>query len=274
MSYREAASLEGAPRGVLPAKRASTLPRSLNKPLRWILGAAAACTLLVAVSVQLIDRPVATWVHQHLGDARFDWFKAHYEGQLLPVGPFSIMAGPAQALGPLAVVAFAVLAVAAVAGWRPQMRGRIILALTLAVFAALQVNRLMKSMFGRTWPESWLGDNPSWIRDGVFGFSFLHGGSGWGSFPSGHTAVITAPATILWIVWPELRGVWAAMVAIVIVGLIGGNYHFVSDIIGGLFLGAAVGLGIARLVLSPKDRLDRSVLRHRAPRQIPAAMPD
>ncbi len=42
---------------------------------------------------------------------------------------------------------------------------------------------------------------------------------------------------------------------VVVAGLIGGNYHFVSDIIGGLLLGVAIGLGVAGLVLSPKDRV-------------------
>jgi hypothetical protein len=55
---------------------------------------------------------------------------------------------------------------------------------------------------------------------------------------------------------------WVAAVAIVTVGLIGGNYHFVSDIIGGGYLGVAVGLGMAALMLSPKDRLNRSTLRN------------
>ncbi len=98
-----------------------------------------------------------------------------------------------------------------------------------------------------------MGDNLSWIRDGVFGFFPFHQGPGWGSFPSGHTAVITTTATILWLVWPELRIVW--VVASVVVGLIGANYHFVSDIIGGLYLGVAIGLGMAALTLSPNDRL-------------------
>jgi membrane-associated phospholipid phosphatase len=192
-------------------------------------------------------------------------FKASYDGHLLVIGPFSLMASPAQALGPFAVFVLAILAVAAAAGWGPKMRGRIVLALILSIFAAMEINSVAKSVFGRTWPESWLGDNPSWIRDGVFGFFLFHGGPGWASFPSGHTTVITTPATLLWIVWPELRIVWATTVAVVIAGLIGANYHFVSDIIGGLFLGAAIGLGIARLMLSPKDRLNWSTLWNMTP---------
>jgi membrane-associated phospholipid phosphatase len=237
-----------------PHECAPTPRRRLRKLLLHIIVALASCALLVTVSVILIDRPVATWVHEHLGDSRFGWFMASYDNRLLAIGPFSLMAGPSAVLGPVALVVLAITALAAAAGWRPNVRGRIALALSLSVLVAMELNAEMKSIFGRTWPESWLGDNPSWIRDGVFGFHPFHGGAGWGSFSSGHTTVIAAPMTILWVVWPELRVVWAATVAMVVAGLIGANYHFVSDIIGGLYLGAAVGLGIAGLMLSPMDR--------------------
>jgi membrane-associated phospholipid phosphatase len=200
---------------------------------------------LVGVSIAIIDRPVATFMHERLGDARFDWFRATYEGHLLKVGPFTLMAMPAEMLGPLAGIVFAALAIAALVGWRPKAQGRIALALCLSVFAAIVIGSLAKEAFGRTWPESWQGVNPSWIRDGVFGFFPFHRGGGFHSFPSGHTTVITALATIMWLVWPELRVAWIALVAIVVVGLIGANYHFVSDIIGGLYLGAGIGLGTA-----------------------------
>jgi membrane-associated phospholipid phosphatase len=248
------------PPGVLASLRrlqefALTLPWSLPKPLRWIIGAAASCAILVIAAAQLVDRPVATWVHEHLGDERFGLFSANYDGHLLTVGPFGLMAGPAQALGPVAAVVLGCLAVAAAAGWRPEMRGRIVLMLCLSILVAMEINAQAKSLFGRTWPESWLGDNPSWIRDSVFGFFPFHGGTGWGSFPSGHTTIVTTPATVLWFVSPELRVVWATMVAVVVAGLIGGNYHFVSDIVGGLYLGVGTGIGMRALMLSPLDRL-------------------
>jgi hypothetical protein len=64
----------------------------------------------------------------------------------------------------------------------------------------------------------------------------LHGGQDWASFRTCHTAVITATATILWVVLPEPKVAWAVLVAAV-VGLIAGNYHFVSDVILGVYLG-------------------------------------
>jgi membrane-associated phospholipid phosphatase len=240
------------------------LSTGLGRSVRRIVGATVTCALLVGVSVQLVDRPVATWVHAYLSGPRFDLFTASYNGRSLVIGPFSLLASPAEALGPLAALVVAILAVAAASGWRPKMHGRIALALSLSVIVAMAINGMLKPVFGRTWPESWLGDNPSWIRDGVFGFFLFHGGSGWGSFPSGHTTTITAPAVILWMVWRRLRVVWATTVAVVVTGLVGADYHFVSDTVAGLYLGVATGLAIAALVLSPGDRVDWSSLRRTA----------
>lgn len=223
-----------------------------------IVALALTCAVSVGLSVALIDRPVSTWLHQHLGYDRFVWFHATYDGHVLAFGPFALMAGPGEALFPIAAFVFLVLVVAAALGWRPGSRGRIVLTLCLSIFAAMEIHSAVKFVFGRTWPESWLGDNPSWIRDGVFGFFPFHGGRGWDSFPSGHTIGVTTLAAVLWVVWPELRIAWAAMVGIIVTGLIGANYHFVSDIIGGLYLGAGLGVGSVRLILTPNDRLNWS----------------
>ena len=233
--------------------------RSLRKRLLKIVGASASCGFLIGVSARLVDRPVATWVHEHLGDSRSALFMMSYEGHQLAIGPFSFMAGPAEALGPLALSVLVLLVLAAMAERRPGRLGRIALVLSLSVLVAMHINSVAKLAFGRTWPESWLGDNPSWVRDGVFGFFPFHGGSGWGSFPSGHTTVITTLATLLWLVWPKLRILWAAMVTLVITGLIGANYHFVSDIIGGIFLGVTIGFSGAGLTFGPEGRFGRPI---------------
>jgi membrane-associated phospholipid phosphatase len=212
------------------------------------------CTALVGVSIALIDRPVATWVHEHLGSERFAWFTTSYFGPSLKFNPFTLLASPAVAVGPLAALAFPILAIAGAMGWHPGIRSRMVLALCVSAFATNEIVSVVKGLFGRTWPESWLGNNPSWIRDGVFGFFPFHGGQNWASFPSGHTAVITAVATILWVALPKMKVAWAAVVAVVTVGLIAGNYHFVSDVIAGLYLGVGIGLGAAGLVLSQYDR--------------------
>lgn len=113
-----------------------------------------AITNMSGVSATLVDRPVATWVHEHLGDERFGWFTGTYDGHLRRLGPFTIVASPSEPLGLLAALGLAVLALAASAGWRPTARGRVVLALCLSVFAPLVINSITRVAFGRTWPES------------------------------------------------------------------------------------------------------------------------
>jgi membrane-associated phospholipid phosphatase len=46
---------------------------------------------------------------------------------------------------------------------------------------------------------------------------------------------------VFWICYPRYRLLYAAIVAAVAIGLMGANYHFLSDIIAGGFLGASTG---------------------------------
>jgi membrane-associated phospholipid phosphatase len=102
----------------------------------------------------------------------------------------------------------------------------------------------LKFLFGRTWPESWMGNNPSFIRDGVYGFNFLHGEGAYQSFPSGHMAAACAVLSVLWIWHPRLKVLWAIGGIAVGVGLVGANYHFLSDVIAGGFLGVSAGWSV------------------------------
>lgn len=242
-------------------QRLASLMRALRRQPLPIVVAATSCVLLVGISVKLIDRPVSTWVHNHLGNSRFVWFTAIHDDHPLTIGPFSVMAALSEALWPLAFGVLVVIVCAGATGWQPGRRGRIALVLSLSILFAMDIVVRAQRAFGRTWPETWRGNSPSWIRDGVFGFFPFHGGAGWASFPSGNTTVITTAATVFWIVWPEFRLFWAAAVVVDMVGLIGANYHFVSDVIGGFYLGGAVGLGMAALMLSPKDRRNRAIAR-------------
>jgi membrane-associated phospholipid phosphatase len=51
--------------------------------------------------------------------------------------------------------------------------------------------------------------------------------------------------TVLWICYPGYRLVYAAGMAAVGIGLVGANFHFLSDVIAGGFLGISAGwLGV------------------------------
>ncbi|MFT3882698.1 MAG: phosphatase PAP2 family protein [Gemmatales bacterium] len=110
-----------------------------------------------------------------------------------------------------------------------------------------QFRESLSYVFARYWPETWRDNNPSLISNGVFGFNFFHDGSAYGSFPSGHASRTLAVGTVIWIAWPRWR--WAVILIsfCLCVALVLMNYHFVSDVIGGSFIGSIVGVYSAKL---------------------------
>lgn len=192
----------------------------------------AACAAVLAATIVWVDRPLALFVH------------AHFYGSRL----FPALAAPGEIAPPLAGAWLAIAGCAAVAGWRPGPLARAALTAAVAVLVASALKEQLKFAFGRTWPETWAGYNPSFIRDGAFGFSPFHGGIGWSAFPSGHTTVVAAPAAAVWRRLPWLRWPAAGIVATVGIGLLAADLHWLSDILAGGVLGAVVGRGVAAMM--------------------------
>jgi membrane-associated phospholipid phosphatase len=203
-----------------------------NRLARLYIGCFIACVVLSVLSIAFVDRAVSTWSHATLGQAApFVWL-THI------IDPFV----------PAASIGLAAISIAAVFGWRPGPFGRTLIALCIAVLIATILKEESKLLFGRTWPETWVANNPSWIKDGVYRFEPLHGGRGWASFPSGHMTIITAPCTVLWLLAPRAwRWLWAALILAVAIGLVGADFHFVGDMIAGTFLGWTCGVGAVAL---------------------------
>lgn len=187
--------------------------------------ALVSCVVLVVVSIAFVDRPLALLMHRL-------FHRSHW---LLP------LAGIGQIPKSLAGPALIVAALAGWFGWRPGRLGWSIVACGVAVVIAGSAKEVLKLAFGRTWPEPWLGTNPSLVGTGAYGFSPFHGGEGWASFPSGHTAAIGAVAGVLWWRAPGLRWLWALLVVLTAAGLVADTYHFLGDVIAGGYLGFACG---------------------------------
>ncbi|MDR3437463.1 phosphatase PAP2 family protein [Telmatospirillum sp.] len=192
-----------------------------------ILITSLAGALVTLGAVLLLDRPISQWSHAHLhGMQAFLWLTR--------------IAEPAA---PLALGGACGLAVAWLCGWQPGRGGRVLLALCLATLLALGIKEELKYAIGRTWPETWTNGNPSWIGNGVFAMEPFHGGAGWASFPSGHTSVVAAPMGVLWFACPRWRLACVLPVFLVAIGLLGADYHWLSDIIGGSLVGMASAVG-------------------------------
>jgi membrane-associated phospholipid phosphatase len=195
----------------------------------WSLGLFG--TMIAVTGCYLwLDRPIA-----HLAHDRFGPFHLFEKLTLIP-----------DALTLIAVVAFLALGLRGLTGQGLSRFQTVLLVSGISLAVAVVIKDELKFAFGRAWPETWTRNNPSFIRDDVYGFFPFHGGPGYASFPSGHTTAICTVMTVLWLCYPRFRPVYALSMAAVAIGLVGANFHFLSDVIAGGFLGISVGwLGVA-----------------------------
>ena len=99
------------------------------------------------------------------------------------------------------------------------------------------------------------------MKDGAFGFHPFHGGAGFESFPSGHTLGICAVVMALWFYYPRFAPIYILLVLSISIGLIGANYHFLSDIVAGGFLGATVATLCVKLFAQQLTAAERQVTK-------------
>ena len=189
--------------------------------LIWLALTAAFCT----ASYAWFDRPIAFFMHRELAQPML-------LTQLPRISEWLVVAASGV---------FVLLGLRGLTG-RPLSRlGAVILLCGLSIIVAAAVKNELKFVFGRTWPETWVGNNPSLIRDGVYGFNFFRSGRAYESFPSGHTAAVVSAMSVLWLCYRRARVLCAVAVSLVVIGLIGSDFHFLSDIVAGGFVGATTG---------------------------------
>jgi membrane-associated phospholipid phosphatase len=189
---------------------------------RHMVIASLICLAAIGLSIAFIDRPAATWSHEVLHRPRWCvWFT------WLP-----------EPLDPLAALILVAAGIWRATGRRFTPFWRTALAAAAATLVATIAVMALKNGFGRMWPETWVQNNPSWITDHRFGFLPFHGGRGYESFPSGHTTRTAAPFAVLWARLPHWRALWVMPMLVVVIGLLGADFHFVSDCIAGAWVGA------------------------------------
>jgi len=190
--------------------------------VRWV-GAFFLCAIVVVLCVQFVDRPVALFVNAHF---------AAKKSLAMPLG-LVLLFVPLSALAVLGC-GCTVLAGRSLPRWAE--------ATMLAGFSltwALACNFfLLQPGFGRIEITTYLA------QPNLYGFTPFHGHSGSG-FPSGHTAIAASFLLVFWVFYPRARILISAAIGAVMIGLVLATYHFVSDVVGGLFLGAtAAGMTI------------------------------
>ena len=120
--------------------------------------------------------------------------------------------------------------------------GRVWLISSVATLAGTAAKDELKWIFGRPWPSTWQ-------HDGIYSFHPFSVSMLFGGFPSGHTAYISAPLCVLWVLAPRYRIFCGGIIALVMFGLVAAGYHFVGDVLGGLLTGMACAWGSLVLML-------------------------
>jgi membrane-associated phospholipid phosphatase len=181
-------------------------------------------TILAAgISVTWLDRPIAYFVHDAFG-------------QFVILGNFT---GTPNFFRPMAALVFLVFLARRIA-IRPCGKLDIVMVLCcVSMYLAKLLLPPLKFTFGRTWP---LYHQPSLIGDGVYGFNFFHRGLAYTAFPSGHTASVFALIMVFWICYPRFRPIYTAGIVAIVGALIVGDYHFLSDVIAGAFVGISTAM--------------------------------
>ena len=194
---------------------------SFRSDLQFWLAILGTSVVAILFCYAFVDRPVAEFVHAHLQQ------KAIFDSATHLPDPFV----------PLALIALLYCGLRKLAGG--QIAGHLESAMLCAfsMVWASGFKSALKLLIGRTWPETWIQNNPSYIGTHDYGFHPFHSGPAYQSFPSGHMALTTAIAWVVWIRYPRFRPLCLAAMAIVASGLVGMNYHFLSDVIGGWFVG-------------------------------------
>lgn len=189
--------------------------------------------LAVVISFYWIDQPLALFIHNHLP----------YNARSLTV-PATKVPNP---LTWLATITFVALGLCDFSGQPLSRLSAAALACSVSLMAAELIKNNLKFMFGRTWPESWVQSYPSFIRDGVYGFNWFHGGNAYHAFPSGHMTAICAVVSVLWIFYPRFKIIYVAVALAGLLVLVGLNFHFLSDAIAGAFVGVSMGVMTTQL---------------------------
>jgi membrane-associated phospholipid phosphatase len=212
-----------------------------NSNALWI-GSALLLVPIVILCVQFVDVPVALFVKEHLYGNRH-WSRLTSD------------------LPDLLLVVVVVTTVLALSLYLVRTRNGIYDAATsfekLVAWAApvsYVTKDLLKSVFGRVNTRTWLHD-PQLYR-----FEWFERRQGFEGFPSGHMLVIVTLLAAAWRFYPRTRPLCLALAIMLGLALVVTDYHFVSDVIAGAYVGVAVEAVVFRILLSDPGKVGSSAI--------------
>ncbi len=107
---------------------------------------------------------------------------------------------------------------------------------------AFGAKAVLKVVFGRVNARVWLS------APHLYGFHWFHGGGDFAGFPSGHMAVLTPVALALAWAFPRWRPLFFSGLVLLAFALLVTDYHFLSDVAAGIYLGFVADQAAAWIV--------------------------
>jgi lipid A 4'-phosphatase len=223
--------------------------QSWTSPAVRLGAAAVATTILIVVSIESVDRPLALFLHTRDADLH---------------AVFELIGQLGEAWGWLL---FFALAFAGLhwGGELPRLRPvvepmRALSAIPAFLFASIAASGLvvdvMKIGFGRLRPKLL-------FQSDLYGFTWLGWRPDHWSFPSGHTATIVALFSALWWLWPQHLLFYVLAAAIVAGSRVVVGAHYPSDVIAGALV-AVVSTRYVALVFA-RSGIDLTASGHGRP---------
>lgn len=214
-----------------------------NRPCRmtqkWI-GSILLVTPLVFICVRFLDVPVALFVKQHLyANARWSSLTSTLPDLLLMVVLLTTVA------------AFSIYRIRTRKGIRDSATNLAKLITWVAPVSFL-AKHVLKFVFGRITTRAWVQD------PGLYGFYWFR--SDYNGFPSGHMVVVVTLLAALWRFYPRSRPYGLALAGLLAAALVATNYHFLSDVIVGAYLGVLIEAIAFRALIQEPPRLGDSLI--------------
>jgi membrane-associated phospholipid phosphatase len=194
----------------------------------WLL-ALVLCAMAVEVCIAYVDRALAEFVEAHLRHTElWIWLDR--------------MLRPLDLMVVFALFFLFGCGIWAVSGRQPRPWTETPLLCAWSATWAVAADIILKRIFGRAWPD------PTYVQNHLYGLHLLPGETTLGSFPSGTAAIAASIASVLWIVTPRSRVLGLLIVVLLSGAVVVGNYHWLSDVIAGAFLGTSIGWSTVRLL--------------------------
>ncbi len=222
------------------------LRQSLPSPAVRAGLAVAVTAILIVVSIEMVDRPVALFLHARGPDlhALFDLIGEFGEGWgwlvLFALGFAGLHWG--GALPRLRPVAASMRRLSAIPAF-----------LFVSIAASGLAVDLMKIGFGRMRPKLL-------FREDLYGFTWFGLRADHWSFPSGHTDTIVALFSALWWLWPQHLLFYILAAAIVAGSRVVSGAHYPSDVMAGALIAVLTTWYVA--VAFARWGIDLSAFRH------------